>query len=212
MLLILNVMLSMVTPRDWKTLLPGAFAFETAPFAVHPLDNRRAMSMFHTALRAGDDEVEIVEEARRYLLQKGCTGDHIADQVERIRSFKPRPTAKIRSSRAWLVTVESPNEPSKVLSVFKAQRSPEFVREYMEQYYIDTYYSLHEKLLYARSRKNNPCPAEYEQIDGVSWQGAISCGYNPLLRGRLVLNLQTIRSEDGNRFLWEEAPLPQHKK
>lgn len=192
----------------WREQIPGAFAFQTAPFAVHPLDERRAIKMFHAALRAGATEADIVAEASAYLASQHCPADEIERQIARIRSFKPRPTSKVRSSRAWLVTLESMDQPAVVISVFKAQRSADFVREYMEQYYIDTFYSAQEKLLYAQSRKNNPYPATFEKLDGVLWQGRITCGHNPFLYGRLVLKLRIVAGDQGDRLTWEESPIP----
>ena len=195
--------------RPWREQLPGAFAFQTAPFAGHPLDERRAIKMFHAALREGANEEDVMAEASAYLAEQGCPHDEIARQVARIRSFKPRPADTVRSSRAWLVTLESMNKPAIVVSVFKAQRAAEFVRNYMEQHYIDTFYSIQEKLLYAKSRQNNPYPARFEDLNGISWQGRITCGHNPFLYGRLVLDLRVIAGPDGDSLTWKEASIPQ---
>ena len=196
------------TYRSWREQMPGAFAFQTAPFAGHPLDERRAVKMFHAALRGGANEAEVVVAASAYLAEQGCPQDEIARQVARIRSFKPRPTDTVRSSRAWLVTLESMDKPAIVVSLFKAQRAAEFVRSYMEQHYIDTFYWVQEKLLYAKSRKNNPYPARFEDLNGISWQGRITCGHSPFLYGRLVLNLRVIAGPDGDTLTWKESPIP----
>lgn len=194
--------------RPWRAQLPGAFAFQTAPFAGHPLDERRAIQMFHAALRAGATEDEIVEAAVEYLSSQNVSVEEIKRQIDSIHTFAPRPTSKTRSTRAWLVTLESTDEPPKVVSIFKAQRSAEFVREYMEQYYIDTYYTVQEKLLYAKSRKNNPYPATFEKFEGVPWHGRITCGHNPFLYGRLVLKLRVKSGLNGETLIWEESPIP----
>lgn len=196
--------------RSWREQLPGAFAFRIAPFAGHPLDEQRAVEMFHAALREGATEEEIIAAAVTYLKERKCPKDEIDRQVARIRSFKPRPTAKVNSSRAWLVTLESHDKKPLVISVFKALRSPTYVREYMEQYYIDNYYSVREKLLYAKSRKNNPYPAVFELLDNVPWQGRITCGHNPFLFGRLVRKLRIVDGPNGEELAWEELPIPQH--
>jgi hypothetical protein len=194
--------------RSWREQLPGAFAFQAAPFAGHPLDEQRAVAMLHSALRAGATDDEIIEAATTYLISQKVSSEEIDRQIERIREFKPRPSAKVRSSRAWLVTLESTDKPPQVISVFRAQRSAEFVRDYVEQYYIDTFYSLQEKLLYAQSRKNNPYPATFDRLDGISWQGRITCGHNPYLYARLVLKLRVQSSPQGDRLVWEESPVP----
>ena len=164
--------------------------------------------MFHAALHEGATEDDIVAAARAYLSEQRSPPDEIERQLARIRSFTPRPSSKVRSSRAWLVTLEFSDKPPKVVSVFKAQRSADFVREYMEQHYIDTHYSVQEKLLYAQSRKSNPYPATFEKLDGIPWQGRITCGHNPFLYGRLVLKLRVVSGPDGDTLAWEESPIP----
>ena len=115
-------------------------------------------------------------------------------------------------SRTLLITLETVNKKPEVISIFNAQRSANFVREYMEQYYIDRFYYPREKLAYAKSRKNNPYPAEYERLNGVPWQGRITCGHNPFLYGRLVTDLKVVPTKGGEQFEWKELPVPKLKQ
>jgi hypothetical protein len=81
--------------------------------------------------------------------------------------------------------------------------------EYIEQLYIDRFYSLHEKISYARHRADNPYPAEYNRVNGVQWAGRITCGHNPFLLARPVKNLALHQEANGEEVLtWDEIPVP----
>jgi hypothetical protein len=164
--------------------------------------------MFHAALREGASLEHIQSEARTFLLKQGVSFEEVERQCDLIRDFSPKPSARLRMAKAWLVTWESVNKPAEVLGVFKSQRSPEWIREYIEQHYIDRLYTPQEKLLYAYSRANNPYPAEYATIDGVPWQGRITCGSDPYLFARLVANLKVSGIGDTGVLSWEELPIP----
>lgn len=196
----------MASTRSWKELVAGGFAGMTAPFGVHPIDKRRASRMLHAANVQGASLDQVVAEALRHLRRQGVTGDLLREEERRIRTFSPNPMAKTKMSRAWLVTLEEMEKKSKVVSVFRAQRSAEKVREYMEQWYIDKYYDLQSKLVYAKSVRHNPYPAEFERLDGVQWQGRITCGHNPFLLGRIVLNLQVFQHGAKQIPEWQELP------
>jgi hypothetical protein len=197
--------------RSWQQLLRGGFAFQTAPFASHPLDAQRAVQMVHAALRAGVSTAEINAEATAYLKSENVHPDEVVRQVDRVHRSVQSLLKPLCSSRAWLVTLESTDAPAVVAAVFKAQRSADTVREYMEQHYIDRFYSPYEKLLYARSPRNNPYPAEFASLDGVPWRGRITCGHNPFLYGRLVRKLR-VEQTQGQQFAWEELPVPERTK
>ena len=176
--------------RSWREQLPGTFAGSNAPFGSHPKDEERAVKMFHAALREGASIEDIQSEARNFLIGQGIGADEVERQCQRILDFSPQPTARLRMSKAWLVTWEYADRAPDVVSVFKSSRSPEHIKDYIEQHYIDGFYSPQEKLLYAYSRANNPFPAAYATLDGVPWQGRITCGQSPHLYGRLVANLR----------------------
>ena len=63
------------------------------------------------------------------------------------------------------------------------------VAEFIENYYVASQYSLAEKLTYAKSKKNNPYPATPTELGGGRWWGRITCGPDPFLYARLVVNV-----------------------
>ena len=77
--------------RSWQSLVPGAFAGMTAPFGIHPNDNKRATRMFHAALRAGATLDDVVNEASAYLAKQGFSSLAIPEELQRIKSFTPNP-------------------------------------------------------------------------------------------------------------------------
>lgn len=195
--------------QDWRTLLKGSFAYETASFACSPCDADRARKMFHAALNAGVTIDEIVVEAKQYLASQGCCENFITDQIKLIRGFRHNPRKKLKSKRAWLITWEGTDIDSKVAAILNYRRSPEAVSVFVEQLYIASKYSNAEKLVYAKSLKNNPYRPEYDTINGIRWGGRLTCGHNPFLDARIVVNLAIIEDESGEeRLVWEELERP----
>jgi len=203
----------MIGQGNWKSRIPGCFAAMTAPFGVHPHDERRAEKMFHLAMREGATIDQIVREATRWLKGQGVASEAIAREVNRIRRFEANPLRKLSLGSAWLITWEGTNAPKaqrkRVVSVLSGRTSSEKVREHVEQLHVDLLYSLHEKVTYARDRKANPYPAEFVRIDGVQWAGRITCGHNPHFVARKVKNLRIVQSAQGAEELeWHELPIP----
>ena len=197
----------------WKNKVPGCFAGMTAPFGVHPHDHKRAEKMLHLALREGTTFEAVIREAKRYLKQQGVTKELIEEQVKRIKRFQSNPFYKRKLGSAWLVTWEGTSLPKRqierIVSIFGYRVSSSRILEYVEQIYIDHFYSLHEKMTYARHRTDNPYSAEYAKINGIQWEGRITCGHNPFLLARPVKNLVLHEGADGKEVLtWDEIPIP----
>jgi len=114
---------------------------------------------------------------------------------------------------AWLVTWdwigEHVKREDKIVTVMSRRLSPERVSEILEMIYGNEYYTLEERVSFAKSRKLNPYPAYYDDIGGIPWTGRILCGHNPFLVARLVDNLYVTRDAEGIEHLtWEERKNP----
>lgn len=72
---------------DWRRLIGGGFAFQAAPFAVHPFDLDRANEYLAQAKAHGLTVSDAVEHAREYL--KGVTGwpTNEEEQLQRVEAF-----------------------------------------------------------------------------------------------------------------------------
>ena len=195
--------------KRWQDLLPGAFDYMIGPFGIHPSDHERAECMFHLALRQGATIVDILEEAKLYLQSKGCNKQWIDKELKHIKNFRSRAKSYPKSTRAWLITLEGKTQKTEVVSMFNSRKSPNYIREYIEQYYIDRFYSEREKIIYLSSRKYNPYPAESMKIEGINWGGRFFCGNDPFLYGRLVKNLHIDKSSTNSVLKWEELEIPQ---
>lgn len=115
----------------------------------------------------------------------------------------------ITMKTTWLVTWDWIGKHAEmkpeIVAILNYRYSAERVKKYIEQYYIDQYYSLEEKMACAKSSKNNPYPAEFGRINGVIFEGRITCGHNPWLFGRLVQNIRLQVNQDGKeQLLWDE--------
>ena len=116
--------------------------------------------------------------------------------------------------KAWLITWDWSGDHAAVgdpvVAVLSARTGAEEVRRYVERRYVEETASLREMLSYARyNRPQKPCPAEFERLEGVRFQGRIRCGPNPWLYARLVDNLRVEIDATGNDVLsCDEIPLP----
>jgi hypothetical protein len=120
---------------------------------------------------------------------------------------------KRKLGTSWLITWEgTPSatlQKNQIVSVFDYRVSSRRMLEYVEQLYIDRLYSLHEKIIYVRHRKDNPYPAALVRINGVQWEGQITCGEKPSLFARQVKNLKFHTDGNGEETLtWDEIPIP----
>jgi hypothetical protein len=97
-----------------------------------------------------------------------------------------------RGIKAWLVTWEHfgahAKPPRRIAMVINSRRSPERVREIVELLYINETASPGELVLYAAG-KHNPFPARFGEVEGITYEGEITCGHNPYLRARRVEEL-----------------------
>lgn len=119
--------------------------------------------------------------------------------------------------RAWLITWEWMGDHAKkekeIISILNAHISPENVKSYIEQLYVDSECSLTDRLQYAKNRKNILYPAHFGDIDGVCWKGHIHCGDNPFINARFVKNLRVEFDMDGQKCLkWEAILRPKLPK
>lgn len=96
-----------------------------------------------------------------------------------------------------------------VAAILNYRTSPERVRRFVELLYASRFYSYSEKLLFAKDRKRNPYPAEFGAVNGLPWQGQVTCGHNPWLFARLVENLRVEVDEQGEeQLVWGEVAKP----
>lgn len=112
----------------------------------------------------------------------------------------------------WLITWEwigdHASVEEKVVAIVNYRRKAPYIKDLMEQLYIEKTSTASEKLDYAKDSTANPYPAHYGTINGRQWEGRVHCGHNPHLYGRLVSNLR-IEIKNGEESLkWDERPVP----
>ena len=115
---------------------------------------------------------------------------------------------------AWLITWNQSGNHEQmddtIAAILNYSLPAEKVREIVELLYVNRYASLSERLTYARDRKNNPYPAEFDTTDGVSGNTGITCGHNPWLYARIVENIILNIAIDGKESLsWKEREKPE---
>jgi len=115
----------------------------------------------------------------------------------------------------WLITWEWWNGHTKIALALRGRLSPKRVKEIVESLYAYSQYTPSEFVRYCveKNGKDNPYPAKFADIKGVTWEGRIYCGDNPRLYARKVDNLDIYMREDGESDIrWEERPIPKYVK
>jgi len=114
---------------------------------------------------------------------------------------------------AWLITWEVVGDwvktENKIAAILNYRLSGETVRKIVELLYINSC-ALSTRLSYAKNKKSSHYHAEFHTLDGVPWEGKITCGYQPCLFARLVDDLRVQINKNGEETLtWKERPTPQ---
>ncbi len=115
---------------------------------------------------------------------------------------------------AWLVTWEwcgkhaNPHE-EKVVILLNYKWGGKMVCKIVEQFYVYKYYTLSEKINCAKHPNKNPYSAKFVIVNGIPFEGRITCGSNPFLYARMVSNVVIKKDKKGNEGLsWTEIPDP----
>jgi len=114
----------------------------------------------------------------------------------------------------WLITWEWFGDHAavkeKVVSIINYRKSADFVKNYMDQLYIDLSSGVAFKYEVAKNNNFNPYPAHYLTLQGgVEYCGRIFCGHNPHLYGRKVTNIRVIDMDtDSESLAWDEIDIP----
>ena len=89
----------------------------------------------------------------------------------------------------WLIIEESFHSAEKhLVSIISARRCQEYVRDFMEQTYVDKFASINEKLSYKKNRKQSPFKIEKYEQTGTT----ISCGHEPMFKAYYCHQLKLI--------------------
>ena len=136
--------------------------------------------------------------------------------MERTHSMKKRKRNRRGRITAWLVTWDwigdHAKRDNKIVAVLNWRLSPDKISEMIEMIYANEYYSLEERVAFAKNKKMNPYKTTYDTFNGIPWHGRLFCGHNPCLVARLVDNLYVKKDSSGNEVLdWEDRKKPEFK-
>jgi hypothetical protein len=174
----------------FEILLKSCFSETSFEFGVHPLDSKRAKTMFDLALRENIPTSKILEVAKAYLEDKRCDSAKIDQELKRIQRHKHRIKSPLKATKVWLITREfTDGRAGDVVTFISGRKSSGTVMELMEQLYLGNECTTYEKLHYTKNKKNNPYPAEYHRRNGIPYSGLMFCGLDPFYKARKVENV-----------------------
>lgn len=76
--------------KTWEEQIPGCFAGMTAPFAMHPNDEKRALAMVESMNEQGVTWSEAEITIQDYLEEQNVTQDEMDKQMQRVEAkLKP---------------------------------------------------------------------------------------------------------------------------
>jgi hypothetical protein len=113
--------------------------------------------------------------------------------------------------KAWLVTWEwgvddfhKYTDTDRVAAIINPRRSGESVRQLVELLYVSKFYTLSQRMDWARA--GNSDLARFGSLNGTRWDGQIFCGHNPpTLYARRVDDFRIERDAGGEKAVWTET-------
>ncbi len=97
----------------------------------------------------------------------------------------------------------------RIAAILNPILSSEHICQIVELIYANEFYTLSERLKYAKNKNSNPYRAEFDSISGIPFEGRIICGHNPYLDARKVENLHVVSDENGGEKMeWIDLPRP----
>lgn len=188
---------------DWRRLIKGGFAFDSAPFAGHPLDRRRAENALALAFAQGISPEEILGEAHEHLLTVYSQSSNaaIAEQLDRVKALikAKQPGQKFR--RLWLIFWNSIDDPvnlstNQLVQAFDPRASETRIIQFLTDFYSSSKYSARELAYFATRKKANPYAA-HPIVDSASRLKGYHCGHDPWLEARLCQQIVVHTPEMG---------------
>jgi len=73
---------------SFKNELENSFGTADHIFGGHPIDSKNAREMLKEASAKGLSKNDIENEAREYLASKGCSSDHIDEQIKKVNDIE----------------------------------------------------------------------------------------------------------------------------
>ena len=118
--------------------------------------------------------------------------------------------------KAWIIIWNWVGEHAKhekpLVNILSARNHPKAVLQYVDFYYTSETSSVQEKIDQAKYNKPSlsPYQADFERIDGVEFQGLITCGHNPYLEAFVADNIRAADTPYG--ITWETTSLDRARR
>jgi|GEM_PF-2462794 len=193
--------------KDWKNLLRGGFAYMEAPFAVHPLDDRRARNMVYLSKAHKVTLKEILDEATIYLTSINQSEAAIQEQLDRVKRYYKSAKFQKKKKSAWVIYwsySDKEFDKGHIISIMDSRKSYQYVADFVLQKYLDQESTVEEKVHYSSHLKSYPYQVEYQRVNGIPWTGSMTCGHNPFIVARIVKNLTLSYDDNCNEMIhWD---------
>jgi hypothetical protein len=191
---------------DWQRLLRGAFAFETAPFASHPSDERRALEAVALATRCGVSKIEIERKIREYLLSKNYNPDRIPNQIRAFRKFFAAQYAEIKN--CWILS-QPKNGEQEFVYIFSGRKSLDDILYYCMHIYQCPEFNGATQFMRAKKKRWPTFKVDFHRFEGGGlWEGRASIGSDPTYLLERAYAVLSKRLDPTSAVVWRPLPIP----
>jgi hypothetical protein len=191
---------------DWRRQLKGAFAFDSAPFAIHPNDERRALIAISNAVCSGASKAEIEGEIERYFRDRKSAEEFIKYQIRLFRSYFGRQYSAI--SNCWILSKPSANS-VEFIAIFSGRTSIDNVLYRCMHIYESREYNQATQLMRAKKKSWPVFRIQFHTFEsGALWEGRALVGESP---GYLLERADATLSkglDPTSSIVWRSKPIP----
>jgi hypothetical protein len=194
------------TPPDWRRQLKGAFAFDSAPFAVHPNDERRAIAAISSAIRSGASKIEIEQEIRAYFESRSARAEFISYQLKLFRSYFSRQYSMVKN--CWVLSKPSPQN-SEFVAIFSGRTAIDKVLYYSMHIYESREYNQSTQLMRAKKKIWPVFRIRFHEFpSGGLWEGKALIGECPEYLLEKADAILTKGLDPSSAIVWNPKPIP----
>ncbi|MCZ8545322.1 hypothetical protein OOJ09_14105 [Mesorhizobium qingshengii] len=191
---------------DWRRQLKGAFAFDSAPFAVHPNDERRARTAISNAIRSGASKTEIEREIEKYFQDRKSAQEFIKYQIGLFRSYFGSQYSTIRN--CWVLSKATLNG-AEFIAIFSGRTSIDDILCHCMHIYESREYNQATQLMRAKKKSWPVFRIQFHPFEsGALWEGRAFVGESPdylLERADATLSKGL---DPTSSITWRPKPIP----
>jgi hypothetical protein len=194
-----------LTP-DWRRQLKGAFAFDSAPFAIHPNDERRAIVAVSNAIRSGATKADIEQEIGDHFRSRNAREEFISYQLKLFRSHFSRQYSMVRN--CWVLSKPLPQKPEFV-AIFSGRTGIDSILSFCAHIYESREYNNATQFMRAKKKVWPIFRIQFHAFpSGALWEGKAIIGNAPEYLLEKADATLSKGLDPSSTVVWKPKPVP----